>query len=69
MFKQWIKQFIALTICIITILSPISNVYAADYVKNDSDDDTNATYYIIDGNDVDKLFDLDISNVKDILGW
>lgn len=69
MFKQWIKQFIALTICIITILSPISNVYAADYVKNDNDDDTNATYYIIDGNDVDKLFDLDISNVKDILGW
>lgn len=68
MFKEWLKQFIAMCICVITILSSFSPAFAEDYVANDKGDD-GATYYIIDGKDVDKLFDFGIWDVDNIADW
>lgn len=67
MFKEWLKQFIAVCICIITLISPISQAYAESYVENDKSGD--ATYYIISGKDVDELFDFGISDVDNIVSW
>lgn len=67
MFKTWIKQFIAMCICVIIILSSIMPAFAEDYVQSDSGDD--ATYYIIEGKDVNSLFDFGISDVPNVLNW
>ena len=67
MFKEWLKQFLAVCICAITILSTFSPAFADDYVESDSGDD--ATYYIIEGKDVDSLFDFSIWNIPDIVSW
>lgn len=67
MFKEWLKQFLAMCICVITLLSSISPAFAEDYVKNDSDGDAN--YYIIEGKDVDTLFDFGLYDVGDIVDW
>lgn len=67
MFKEWLKQFIAVCICVITILSSFSPAFADDYVPSDSGDD--ATYYIIEGKDVDSLFDFGIYDVDEIVSW
>ena len=74
MFKQWLKQFIAVCICLITILSPLASyltpttAYAEDYVLVDDEDDTNgADYFIVEGEDFEKLFDFGLSEVDDIV--
>ena len=67
MFKEWLKQFLAMCICVITVLSSFSTAFADDYVKSDSGDD--ATYYIIDGKDINTLFDFGIWDVDDIASW
>lgn len=67
MFKEWLKQFLAMCICVITLLSSICPAVAEDYVMNDQGDD--ATYYIIDGKDVDDLFDFSIYDVDEIVNW
>ena len=76
MFKQWLKQFIAVCICLITILSPLASyltpttAYAEDYVLVDDEDDTNgADYFIVEGEDFEKLFDFGLSEVDDIVSW
>lgn len=66
-FKEWLKQFLALLICAITVLSPFNTVYASDYVK--SDDDDGIEYYIVEGEDVDKLFDFSVGDIGDIVPW
>lgn len=67
MFKEWLKQFLAVCICAITILSSFSPAFADDYVPSDSGED--ATYYIIEGKDVAKLFDFTIYDIPDIVDW
>lgn len=67
MFKEWLKQFLAVCICAITILSSFSPAFADDYVVSDSGDD--ATYYIIEGKDVESLFDFTIYDVDKIVDW
>lgn len=67
-FKQWLKEFLALVICICIALSPIAHIYAEDYVKNDSDED-GVYYYIIEGKDVDSLFDFSVYDVGDTVQW
>ena len=67
MFKEWLKQFLAVCICAITILSSFSPAFADDYVVSDSGDD--ATYYIIEGKDVDSLFDFTIYDIDNIVSW
>ena len=57
MFKQWIKQFIAMILVIFTISSSILPVYADDYVANESSTG-DATYYILEGKSVDSLLNL-----------
>lgn len=70
MFKEWVKQFLCVLIAMITILTPVSDVYAADYIKNSSSaEDGEATYYIIDGQDVSKLFDFKIKDMKNAVSW
>lgn len=69
MFKKLCKQFLCLFMCLFLCLSPIINVYADDYVPEDTDDDSGATYYIIDGKDVSSLFDFGIADVKDLVSW
>ena len=66
MFKEWLKQFLCVILCIVTLLSPIT-AYAGDYVESDSDD--GVTYYIIEGKDVKSLFDFGIDKIPDILDW
>lgn len=68
MFKQWLKQFVCVLVCLITLLSPMSEVaHAKDYVSSDSSG--GSTYYIIEGKDVKKLFDFSLGDVPDILSW
>lgn len=67
MFKEWLKQFLAVCICAITILSSFSPAFADDYVESDSGDD--ATYYIIEGKDVESLFDFSVWDIPDIVSW
>lgn len=66
-FKEWLKQFICMTVCLITLLTPVSEAFAEDYKKTDSDE--GATYYISDGKDFKKLFDFTLKDVPDILSW
>ena len=66
-FKEWLKQFICMTVCLITLLTPVSEAFADDYKKTDSDE--GATYYISDGKDFKKLFDFTLKDVPDILSW
>ncbi len=67
MFKEWLKQFLAVSICTITILSSFSPAFADNYIPSDSGSD--ATYYIIEGKDVEKLFDFTIYDIPDIVSW
>lgn len=67
MFKEWLKQFLAVCICAITILSSFSPAFADDYVVSDSGED--ATYYIIEGKDVESLFDFTIYDIDNIVDW
>lgn len=67
MFKEWLKQFTCVLLCLITLLSPISEAYAKDYVESDSSG--GCSYYIVEGKDVKKLFDFSISDVPNILDW
>ena len=64
MFKEWLKEFLAVLLCSITLLySMPTTVFADDtnaYVKDDSSD--SFTYYIVDGKSVSKLFDFGISD-------
>ena len=70
MFKEWLKQFIALCICVIIVLSSFTNAFAEDYVADDDDDDNEySTYYIVSGEDVDDLFDFTLGDIPDILAW
>ena len=66
-FKEWIKQFICVIICIITLTTPISDAFAANYAK--SDDKDGAAYYVIEGKSVEKLFDFSIYDIPDVLDW
>ena len=66
-FKDWIKQFICVLICIITLLTPITEAFADDY--NKSDENVAATYYIVEGKDVKKLFDFTIGDIPNIIDW
>lgn len=66
-FKDWIKQFICVLLSLITLSTSVIDVYAKDYVKSDSSG--GCDYYIIDGEDVKKLFDFGISNIPNILDW
>ena len=68
------KQILALFLCIVIILPSLANVipfisqlfptivYADDYEKNDTDEDGGITYYIVEGEDVDDLFDFTIKD-------
>lgn len=67
MFKEWLKQFLAVVLCVATLLSPISEAHAKDYVSSDSSGDF--TYYIVEGEDVNKLFDFTIYDIPNILDW
>lgn len=67
MFKEWLKQFLAVVLCVATLLSPISAAQAKDYVPDDTSGDF--TYYIVDGKDVDDLFDFTIYDIPNILDW
>lgn len=69
MFKHWIKQFLAAVVCLMIILSSFNLAYAKDYVKNDDDEETDSSYYIIDGEDVDDLFDFGIWDVDNLATW
>lgn len=67
-FIEWIKQFICVFICIITLASPIIEVQAATkYVSSSTSGDNE--YYIVEGQDVNKLFDFSIKDVPNILNW
>lgn len=74
MFKKWLKQFLAICICVITILLPISHVYAADdeseqtYYEED-DRDGGSKYYISSGKSISKLFDFGIRDVPNLASW
>lgn len=67
-FKEWLKQFLCVSVSAITLLSPISEVYASDYKKQD-DDGSGATYYISDKKDFNSLFDFSLYDVPDIANW
>lgn len=71
MFKNWLKQVVVVLMSLIIIVSPFSmlTVHADDYKKNDSDEDNGATYYIIEGENVNSLFDFGISDVGDLYQW
>jgi hypothetical protein len=69
MFRQWLKQFLALCLCVLIILSSFTTAFADDYVKDDEDEGDNVTYYIVDGEDVSELFDFSLGDVPDILAW
>lgn len=67
-FIEWIKQFICVFICVITLASPVIEVQAATkYVSSSTSGDNE--YYIVEGQDVNKLFDFSISDVPNILNW
>lgn len=70
MFKKWLMEFVAVLIATITLFTPVSEVYAADYVKNSSsEEDGEATFYIIEGEDVAKLFDFGIYDMGNAVSW
>lgn len=66
MFKEWVKQFLAVILCIVVLVCafPSNIVYADNYVKEDSDD--GYAYYIVDGKSVKALFNFSIG--KDVIG-
>lgn len=68
-FLEWCKQFTCVLICLLTLLSSMSEAFAAgkDYKKTDSEG--GATYYISDGQDFKKLFDFTLGDIPDILNW
>ena len=66
-FKDWLKQFTAVCIAVVTLISSITVVNAEDYVSSSSSNDS--TYYIIEGKSVDKLFDFSIADVPNIVSW
>ena len=59
MFKNWLKQVVVVLMTLIIVASPFSALFvrADDYKENDSDEDSGSTYYIVEGKDVDSLFD------------
>lgn len=79
MFKTWLKQYLAVFICLITLSSIITPAYASsyDYIlgsqSTDSDNPAkyDADYYFINGEQFQDLFDFTISdlNENDILSW
>ena len=83
MFKTWLKQFLAVFICLFMISSTIIPAYANTYDYKfasassdaDSDSDTaaqfDANYYIVDKKAFKKLFDFGIKDLKasKILDW
>lgn len=80
--KQNLKRFLALMLCVFIILPSVSNllpyiiqlfptVYASDYKKGESDEDNGYDYYIVEGKDVEKLFDFGISDIEadKLISW
>ena len=66
MFKEWLKELVAVLLCSITLLYCLpTTVYAEDksYIKDSNSD--SYTYYIVDGKSVNKLFDF---GIKEIIG-
>lgn len=65
MFKKWLKEFFIVCICFLIIFTPVLNVFASDgsdYIKNDDDEDTGVAYYIVEGKDVDDLFNFTLAD-------
>lgn len=71
MFKNWLKQVVVVLMTLFIVASPFSAMFvmADEYKENDSDDDSGSTYYIVEGKDVDSLFDFGISDVDDLFDW
>ena len=72
MFKNWLKQVAVVLISLIIVVSPLVpsfTVRADDYKKSDTDNDSGSTYYIVDGQSVDNLFNFTISDVENLFDW
>ena len=71
--SKFMKKFLSVLCCLMIVFSSYSTVFAEDYKKYDSSDDSNtdseATYYIIESQDFNKLFDFGISDVQNLFDW
>ena len=78
--KSRLVRAMCFLLCFLFILTSIQaitapyNLYADEYKLNDSDDEDEydrdgADYFIVEGKDVDKLFDFGLSDIKDVWEW
>lgn len=68
MLKKWLKQMLV-CLCILTTLSSIIFPVSADTYNKSKSGSDNATYFIINGKDVEKLFDFSIKDVPNLADW
>ena len=69
MFKKWLKQFFAVCICVITILSLTKPAFADETLYHQSDEDDDYTYYIASRNNVKDLFNFSIKDIDNLASW
>jgi len=72
--SKFIQKFLCLLCCFIVVFTSLSNVaFADDYEKyDDSDEDDQggiASYYIIEGENFEKLWDFGLDDVDDLFDW
>lgn len=71
--SKFMKKCLSVLCCIMIVFTSYGTVFADDYKKYESSDDTStdskATYYIIEGQDFNKLFDFGLSDVGNLFDW
>jgi len=67
------KKVLSVLCCLSVVFTSFLTVHADDYKKYDSSDDKEnkdtATYYIIEGEDFNSLFDFTLKDVKNVYDW
>ncbi|HOY90256.1 MAG TPA: hypothetical protein PK891_00910 [Bacteroidales bacterium] len=72
MKNKCIEKLLCVLCCLAIVLSSFVPVFADDYNKYDDDEDDNGnavTYYIVEGEDFDNLFDFGIDDVSNLYDW
>ena len=71
--SKFMQKCLSVLCCIMIVLTSYGTVFADDYKKYDSSDDSStdskATYYIIESQDFNKLFDFGLSDVGNLFDW
>lgn len=72
MRNKCIEKLLCILCCLAIVLSSFVTVFADDYSEYDDDEDDNSntvTYYIVEGEDFDNLFDFGIDDVSNLYDW